>query len=459
MVKSFVQHLQQSLIPLAIWEMLILLTSVYAGVNMDHATGDPFASSETLLPKAFLFAGVIVFAIFATGLYWHYRPRNLFATLVRVSVGFLMGVIALMGICYLISVPLLRSDVYLHVVQMGLVGVLLAHTIYYYRAGFYNLKRPMLVLRAGSQTSKLATIEGPNTGLTPYVHISNLDEIESKRRQPYAQRSLIDAVRNNNIREIIVALDGPQKEALINELSECNLDGTVVSDVSGFTERRLGKVDLNTSNHSAIVFADGFRITPLQSVLKRLFDVIGSMVLLVLTLPVMVLVALAILIESRGHGPVFYTQERVGQGGRLFKVIKFRSMRTDAEKSGEPQYAQENDPRVTKIGRILRDLRIDELPQLINVLRGEMSLVGPRPERPKFVQHYLSSIPYYGLRHDATPGITGWAQVSYRYGSDERDTREKLQYDLYYLTHFSLLLDLKILLRTVHVVLAGSGAR
>ena len=250
----------------------------------------------------------------------------------------------------------------------------------------------------------------------------------------------------------------PKNDNCFRKLQGNNLDVTVVSDVFDFSGYRLRKANLDTSNHTS-TFVDGFRISLLQSILKRFLDLTGCIALLVLTLPVAVLAALAILIESRGHGPIFYMQKRVGRGGRLFEVIKFRSMYTDAEKNGGPQYAQEKDPRVTKVGHILRHLRIDELPQLINVLRGEMSLVGPRPERPAFVQNYLKSIPNYGLRHDTKPGITGLAQVSYGYGSGEQDAREKLRYDLYYLKHFSLLLDLNILLRTVHVVLSGSGAR
>jgi exopolysaccharide biosynthesis polyprenyl glycosylphosphotransferase len=183
---------------------------------------------------------------------------------------------------------------------------------------------------------------------------------------------------------------------------------------------------------------------------------VSALILLVLTLPLMLLTALLVKLES--PGPVFYSQERVGLNGRVFKVVKFRSMRNDAEKDGVPRWATAGDSRVTRIGRILRKVRIDELPQLFCVLKGDMSMVGPRPERPYFVDQLVQDIPFYAVRHSVKPGVTGWAQVSYHYGASKEDTVEKLQYDLYYVKNHSLFLDVVVLFETIGVVLTGSGA-
>jgi exopolysaccharide biosynthesis polyprenyl glycosylphosphotransferase len=206
-----------------------------------------------------------------------------------------------------------------------------------------------------------------------------------------------------------------------------------------------------------MIFGEGFNQGLWRDVVKRVFDVLVSFAILTVTLPVLLLAILAILIES--GSPVFYRQERVGQGGRSFFIHKLRSMRTDAERDGKPRWAGANDDRVTRVGRILRKTRIDELPQLWNVLRGDMSFVGPRPERPFFVEQLIEDIPYYDVRHSLKPGITGWSQVRYPYGASVEDALAKLQYDLYYVKNHSLFLDLLILVETVQVVLLGKGAR
>jgi sugar transferase (PEP-CTERM system associated) len=207
------------------------------------------------------------------------------------------------------------------------------------------------------------------------------------------------------------------------------------------------------------VFTDGFNRDGLRQATKRIFDVVSSSLLLVLAAPVMILTTLAILLESGLGQPVLYRQERVGEGGRVFKVLKFRSMRTDAEKDGVARWATSNDDRITRVGRFIRKVRIDELPQIFNVLRGDMSFVGPRPERPQFVEQLAREIPYFGLRHCVKPGITGWAQLRYAYGASVEDAAEKLKYDLYYVKNSSLMFDIAILLQTVEVVLFGKGAR
>ncbi|MCM8596598.1 TIGR03013 family XrtA/PEP-CTERM system glycosyltransferase [Accumulibacter sp.] len=270
--------------------------------------------------------------------------------------------------------------------------------------------------------------------------------------------SLSDTAHSLKVDEIIVAVRERRGGALpLRELLDCKLSGVRVLDVASYFERALGQLRLDSLRVGWLIFGDGFRQSWRRTSVKRLFDILVALFLLVLALPVMLVTALLIVLED--GFPVFYRQERVGLDGRLFRVTKFRSMRHDAERDGTPRWATANDDRITRVGRILRKMRIDELPQLLNVLSGEMSLVGPRPERPYFVDQLTREIPFYAVRHSVKPGLTGWAQVSYHYGSSVDDSVQKLQYDLYYVKNHTLFLDIVILFQTVGVVLTGKGAR
>ena len=258
--------------------------------------------------------------------------------------------------------------------------------------------------------------------------------------------------------EIIVAVRDQRGGAVpMDQLLECRLAGVPVRTLEGVYERLRGRVPVESLKGSWLVYADGFRQNWWRNFEKGVIDVVVSFVLLALALPVMVVAAIAIVVES--GFPILYRQERVGRGGRTFVIWKFRSMRQDAEADGAARWAQPGDPRVTRVGRFLRKTRIDELPQLFNVLNGELSLVGPRPERPQFVAHLAEEIPFYNVRHSVKPGVTGWAQVRYAYGASSEDAKKKLEYDLYYVKNHTLLLDLLVLFETVRVVLRGDGAR
>ncbi len=260
------------------------------------------------------------------------------------------------------------------------------------------------------------------------------------------------------IDEIVVAVRDQRGGVLpLRQLLECRTRGVRVHSMAAFSERLNGEVPLDSLKASWLIYGNGFAQGWLRTTVKRLFDISASLVLLALSWWLMLLAALAIFIED--GGPVLFRQQRVGRSGRLFSVLKFRSMRTDAEKDGVARWAQANDSRVTRVGRFIRKTRIDELPQLLNVLRGEMSLVGPRPERPGFVEQLTEQIPFYAIRHSVKPGLTGWAQVRFSYGASLADARRKLQFDLYYVKNHSLVLDLQIILETVRVVLLGEGAR
>jgi sugar transferase (PEP-CTERM system associated) len=270
--------------------------------------------------------------------------------------------------------------------------------------------------------------------------------------------NLASIVQRFKVDEVIVAVRDQRGGVLpMRDLLDCRVQGVPVRDLSAFYERVRGEVPIESLKASWLIYGDGFVQDGVRTVVKRIFDATLAAVLLLLSLPVMFLAGLAIFLES--GKPIFLWQERVGRGGRPFLCVKFRSMRVDAEGDGVARWASANDSRITPVGRILRKLRIDELPQLFNVLSGEMSLVGPRPERPSFVADLKERIRFYDLRHSIKPGITGWAQIRYPYGASVEDAERKLQYDLYYIKNHSLALDVLIIMETVRVVLFGEGAQ
>ena len=262
--------------------------------------------------------------------------------------------------------------------------------------------------------------------------------------------------QDGQVDRIIVALDERRGKFPIEPLLCCRLKGIRVDDGMAFTEELAGKLSVENIYPSSLIFSNGFKGSAIFKKTKRCVDIAISLLSLAVFLPVSLLIAAAIKLDSKG--PIFYKQERVGEDGKVFELFKFRSMRTDAEENG-PVWAQVGDDRVTRVGRIIRKLRLDEIPQMINVIKGEMSFVGPRPERPFFVEKLANEIPFYSHRHSIKPGITGWAQLYYPYGASKEDALEKLKYDLYYIKNMSPFMDLMIILETIKVVLFGKGAR
>ena len=273
----------------------------------------------------------------------------------------------------------------------------------------------------------------------------------------FAPRSLSGLIATNRVGRVLLAGTDPCPQSYFEDLVAVKAMGIPIEDCHSFYERLASKIAVTDLPPEWIALSAGFRRDRLILVAKRTIDVVMSFLGLILSTPLILLTALAIKLESRG--PVFYRQERVGQNDRNFILYKFRSMADDAEAKLGPVWASERDPRVTRVGAILRKIRIDEIPQMINVLKGEMSFVGPRPERAYFVERLKQNIPYYDLRHSVKPGITGWAQISYRYGDSEQDAVEKLQYDLYYIKHMSPIFDLQIIFESLKVIMLGSGAR
>ena len=270
--------------------------------------------------------------------------------------------------------------------------------------------------------------------------------------------SLIETAKKLCVDEVVVALTERRAGSMpLRELLDCKLQGIMVHDLNSHFEKRLGQIRIDYLNAGWLIFGDGFNQGLGRTFVKRVFDIVCASVLILLASPFMLCATLAVKLDSRG--PVLYRQERVGVHNKPFQVVKFRSMRQDAERDGQPVWATSGDRRVTRVGKFLRLTRIDELPQLFSVLTGDMSLVGPRPERPFFVERLTRDIPFYAVRHSVKPGVTGWAQVRYQYGATVADSLEKLQFDLHYVKNHTLLLDLRILVETVRVVLTGKGAR
>jgi sugar transferase (PEP-CTERM system associated) len=340
---------------------------------------------------------------------------------------------------------------------------LLAFRLTTYRLGSYErLQKRVLVLGTGL-ADVIASFESQN-GALPFKIIGFLDDdpIAYDNLPPGYDllgkaKELLNIAEKHRPDILLVALTNMRGVFPFDDILECRFRGVRVEEWPTFYERLTGKIFVNSLRPSWLIFSDGTVKTRLTETIKRAFDVALSFMGLVLSSPLIGLVAVCIKLDS--IGPVFFRQERVGRDGQVFDLYKFRSMRVDAERITGPVWASEDDPRVTRVGRVLRKIRFDEVPQMFNVLMGNMSFIGPRPERPMFVNQLREQIPFYALRFSVKPGITGWAQVKYQYGSTVEDAMEKLQYDLYYVKNMSVFLDLVILLNSLQVVLLGRGAR
>jgi sugar transferase (PEP-CTERM system associated) len=444
-------------------EVFALMLVVYLGTGLRFFNYvEPFSLSS-LLPEAATFAFVMILCMAAMGLYQLDSRLDMKDTLFRLMPSLLAGFGIMTLIFYLVP------DLYLGRGILGLVMLLAFSGILLMRAAFLKwsslrlLESQAIVLGIGGRAREFVDRTKDGSGHRGLKIVGFVPLPDEELQVPAGSvlprvDSLISLVNRLKVREIIIAIQERRGGCFpIQDLLECKLNGVKVTDSAAFFEREQGKIRVNSLYPSWLIFGGGFDQSPLRTAIKRVFDVVASSILLIITLPVMIVTALCILLED--GRPVLYRQERVGKGGKTFMVAKFRSMRNDAEKGGKPQWALTNDPRVTRVGRIIRKLRIDELPQIFNVLNGDMSFVGPRPERPYFVNQLIAEVPYYNVRHSVKPGITGWAQVRYRYGASVEDAIEKLQYDLYYVKNHSLFLDVIILIETIEVVLLGKGGR
>lgn len=312
------------------------------------------------------------------------------------------------------------------------------------------------VLGTGERAQRL--VQGLRQNPESGVEIASwTGKLEGEVTRDSVAAHLMKVVETQKVHRVIVAVADRRGTIPMEELLELRMQGVKVEEATSWLEKISGKIEVENLNPSWLVFSEGFRRSPMFLFVRRVLSIFISLIGLLLTLPLLPFIMLAIRLDSKG--PVFYTQTRVGKGGKLFKVVKFRTMRQDAESGTGAQWAANNDPRVTRVGKFLRTSRLDEIPQLWCVLKGDMAFVGPRPERPEFIEELSKKIPYYGVRHMVRPGVTGWAQVKYKYGSTIEDAREKLQYDLFYIKNASIGLDLLIMFQTVKIVLLGRGAQ
>ncbi|QDK32888.1 TIGR03013 family XrtA/PEP-CTERM system glycosyltransferase [Sphingomonas sp. IC081] len=406
------------------------------------------------------FAGVIVMAMVAVGVYGADALRSMRFAAARLLVAVSLGIIALSFVDFLFAGQHFWRSTLAYSMAFAIFLLIANRLLLSGLLGTSAFRRRVLVLGAGDRARRLYQLaERPESGfaIVGYIAMSEAPPVVEEAIARSAIHDLTRFVGNLGVSEVVLALEERRNALPLKDLLRIKTTGVHVNEFSSFLERETGRVDLDTVNPSWLIFSDGFSSGRMfSSAAKRVFDVCASALLLVLTGPVILLFALIVKIDSRG--PAFYRQPRVGLFGEPFDVIKLRSMRTDAEANGA-QWAEKDDPRVTRVGRFIRKVRIDELPQAWSVLKGEMSFVGPRPERPQFVADLEGQLRYYAERHMVKPGITGWAQINYPYGASIEDSRHKLEYDLYYAKNYTPFLDFLIILQTLRVVLWSEGAR
>ncbi len=465
MLRIFNHYIYKQGILFLSFETLILIASFYLGVAVRfYSPGHAFfAGLANLLPQAVFFTAVMVFSMKAMGMYQLTYREDFRHTLLRLMPSFALGFVLITLVIYIAPNIYFGRGILGLVMLFAATGILLVRFVVCKASSLNFMKPQIMVLGTGNLARECANIAEHNDNhhkfnIVGFVAIKGEASVIHTMPLLPPDQSLLSLATSNQADEIIVAANSPNNSNFpVQALLECKLNDIKVIDASTFFEREMSQIRVNSLNPNWLVFGGGFDQSGLRTTIKRIFDLFASSILLLLTFPIMLITALSIYIQDRT--PVLYRQERVGLEGRPFVVLKFRSMRQDAEIAGKPQWAAEDDQRITPVGRIIRKLRIDELPQIFNVLKGEMSLVGPRPERDYFVKQLCDEIPYYNVRHCIKPGITGWAQVRYQYGSSVEDSLQKLQYDLYYVKNNSLFLDIIILIDTVQVVLTSKGSR
>ena len=466
MYRLFRQRALRWQLLLALVEFALLAACVYAAVVLrywgDIGTQTSFGSA--LGWRAPLVAAILIVSMAALGLYQVHLRAGWLGRLSRQGVAFMLGWVALTVLYYAIPDAYIGRGVLGIALALGYLAVALWREAF---LGFVDadlFKRRVVMLGAGERAAEVVHKMRRKTDqrgfkILGYVPVGNDQVAVPATSLLHPGEPLSEWACRLGVDEIVVGPDDRRGTLPVDALLECKQRGVSVTELAEFFEREAGKIKMDLTNPSWLVFSDGFNISPMRRAIKRMFDVTTSAVVLLAAWPLMLATAVAIRLESGRGAPILYRQERVGENGKSFPVIKFRSMSTDAERDGVARWATKNDCRVTRVGRVIRKARLDELPQLWNVLRGDMSIIGPRPERPQFVYDFNSKIRYYSLRHCVKPGLTGWAQLRYPYGSSFEDAEEKLKFDLFYVKNHNFVFDLAILVQTVEVVLFGRGAR
>ena len=406
------------------------------------------------------YTSLMLVVMIAVGVYGADSLRSMRFATARLLVSVSLGIIALAFVDFVLGGHNFWRSTLAYTMLLSIGMLVLNRWIVGGILGASAFRRRVLVLGAGARADRLRKLgekEESGFAIVSYVGMTESVHVVEEAINRSAIHDLARFVENLGVSEVVLALEERRNALPLKDLLRIKTAGVHVNDFSSFIERETGRVDLDTVNPSWLIFSDGFSSgRALSSAAKRVFDVAASSILLVLTAPVILFFAVLIKLDSKG--PAFFRQSRVGLYGTTFDLIKLRSMRPDAEVDGA-QWAILDDPRITRVGRFIRKARIDELPQTWSVLKGEMSFVGPRPERPEFVCGLEADLPFYAERHMVKPGITGWAQINYPYGASIEDSRHKLEFDLYYVKNYTPFLDLLILLQTLRVVLWHEGAR
>jgi sugar transferase (PEP-CTERM system associated) len=451
---------------LLLWlsELLVLALAVAAAawLRFLRNPGGLEIFLESLPARAIVFAAFITVSMVAFGLYQVHVRHSRMEFLVRLLMSFAFGGVALLVLYYLVPPTYIGRGVLALALAIGLVGIVALRLLVDRVIKTDVFRRRVLVVGAGINADLINSRLRRRSDRQSFVVVGFLPVPDQPIVVPEklllkTDFSLSELAEWLQIYEIVVAPDERRGALPMEEMLRCAQRGITVTDLSTFFEREAGMVKLNVADPSWLAFSGGFDHSVPRRINKRFFDLVAAGSLLLVTWPFMVLVAACIALESRG--PILYRQTRVGENGRHFELIKFRSMRVDAEADGVARWASQGDDRTTRVGRFIRLVRLDELPQLFNILRGDMSFVGPRPERPQFVEMLTQEVRYYNVRHCVKPGLTGWAQVRYPYGASVQDAEEKLTFDLFYVKNHGLVFDLLILLQTVEVVLFHRGSR
>jgi sugar transferase (PEP-CTERM system associated) len=462
MIRLFKHYIPYAVLFLALVDFCLLLAAAEtAWVIRANQIGMAIDYIGNRIWPLVTFACAVQLAAMAVGVYSQDSLQSLRFAIARLLVAISLGVIFMAIMLFALPGMTLWRSNSLYAMGLAFVYLAMARALLGSLVGGTAFKRRLLVLGAGKRAQRIKDLEAkPGSG---FVVVGYISMDQSKRVIPEAiDRSAIynlaDYVEKLATSEVVLALEERRNALPLQDLLRIKTTGVHVNEISSFLERETGRVDLDSVNPSWLIFSDGFSSgRRLSGIAKRLFDILASALLLALTAPLILIFAILVKLESRG--PAFYRQQRVGLYGQTFDVLKLRSMRTDAEAAGKAIWASKDDPRVTLIGKFIRLVRIDELPQTWCVLKGQMSFVGPRPERPEFIADLETKMPYYAERHMVKPGITGWAQVNYPYGASIDDARHKLEYDLYYAKNYTPFLDILILLQTLRVVLWPDGAR
>ncbi len=461
MIRLFKHYIPHAVLLLGLLDLgLLILASEAAWQLRAHQIGMDLGSIADRWIALIGTAGLIWLAMISVGVYGPNALRSLRFAGARVLVAISLGIIMLAVVDFIIPSDLFWRSTLLYSMGLAILVLVLDRLLLNSFLGSSAFRRRVLVLGAGDRAQRLRELgEKPETGfaIVAYIAMSDDARVVEEAIPRAAIHDLGRFVENLGVSEVVLALQERRNALPLKDLLRIKTKGVHVNDFSSFIERETGRVDLDTINPSWLIFSDGFSSgRMLSSAVKRVFDITASIILLALTLPVIALFAVLVKLDS--NGPAFFRQQRVGLFGQPFTLIKLRSMRTDAEKDGA-RWAEENDPRITRLGRFIRKVRIDELPQTWSVLKGQMSFVGPRPEVPAFVESLEQEMPFYGERHMVKPGITGWAQINYPYAASVEDSRCKLEYDLYYAKNYTPFLDFVILLQTIRVILWPEGAR